>query len=171
MTDAPRAFQSLSSRAMQCLGRHPGLLLRLAAVPFAVALGAAILAVWAPPPWGYAFDVVNALMTLSFITAAGRVARFDAGGDSDGPVAFGFALPRPRWPGRSMALRMAGETLLIVLPMLFIALTVLGTLTQAVQNLGWDGFRVVAQVLIEFLSATAAGLVIGSGMALSTADK
>jgi len=170
--ESQEPFRSLSYQAMQTLWRAFPVLLRLAVLPFALSVGAVILARLVGPPARYGFDILHGLFLLSYITSVSRVSESQASGQLvTGPNLWGWAVPRPIWPGVRPLLGLLGEALLLIIPgivLLFIATMVVSAALSSIDSLVLE---VVGILLPEFILNTLLGLVLGAGVAKIIAER
>lgn len=170
--ESSEPFRSLSYQAMQTLWRAFGVLVRVAALPFALSVGAVVLARLVGPPARYGFDVLHGLFLLSFITAVSRVSESQASGQlATGPSLWGWAVPRPVWPGVRPLLGLLGEVMLLIIPgavLVFIATMLLSAVLSSIDSLVLE---VVGIILPEFILNTLLGLVLGAGVAKILAER
>lgn len=158
--EEPHSFRSPSYQAIQTLFRAFPLIVRAAAVPFAVSVGAVVMARLVGPPERYILDGVHGLMVIAYLTAVARIAM----GTYPGAGLLGLAVPRPSWPGLRPVLGILGEALLLMLPaafILFLLAIYIGPFVMIVESLILD---VVGHILPEFILNTLLGLVLGAGL-------
>lgn len=168
--EEPQKFHSLSYQALHTLVAAFTLILRAAAVPFAVSVAAVVVARLVGPPDRYVLDGVHGLMVISYLTSLTRIMRCSHPGFG----VFGLAVPRPSladWPGVRAMFGMMAEALLLMLPAAFIMFLLalnIGPFFMGIESLI---LSVVGIILPEFVLNTLLGLVIGAGMAKAAAER
>jgi len=166
-----KPFRSLSYQAIQALKLTYPIIMRLASLPFVLAVCAVIVARSVGPPGRYGFDVLHGLFLLSYITSVSRVAESHAAGRLvTGPSVLGLAVPRPSWPGVMAVLGMVAECVLLMLPTALVLFVVAAFVGGALGDVELGQFDVVLHLAPEFILNTWLGLVIGAGMAKADAD-
>lgn len=162
-----KPFHSASYQAIQTLFRAFPLILRAAALPFALAVASVVVARLLGAPERYLFDGLHGLMVLAYVTAVARI----AAGTQPGRTVFGLAVPHPVWLGLKPTAQLAGEAVLLMLPtafVLFLLAINIGPFFMMVESLVLD---VVGHILPEFILNTLLGLVIGSGYSRFQAEQ
>jgi hypothetical protein len=139
------------------LSAHFGALMLAALMPFVFSHLVVLQARHMGMPYRLGLDIAHGLFVLSYLTVVMRM-------HFSGAAKFGFAVPRPRWPGFEAVVLAGVSVLLIGFPAALILHPITQTLEALADDQGGLWSYVPTVMMPEFIMTTLIGLALAAAM-------